>query len=175
MRYYKLALLFYLSFQSVGIAVPEVKDDKSSIASGTKASFLHKLILFSEWPNVIKRDKLKIGILDNADIYQQLKSMSERLTSGSDYQLFYFETIDNYQRVDLLWAGDMILGVELDKLRDGSILLIGEGINCWRQNLHVCLIEEDNQLRFKLDLYSFKRSGLKISSKVIRLAQEIRR
>ncbi len=161
-------------FLLFAISTSAVEKVVISPANSIKTAFLNNFIAFSQWPESIDKNRLKIGVLKNPQIYHQLELLIEDKKISNGIELFQFKSLKDYSSVDVLWVGETDLAEFKIQLASDPIMLIGEGINCWHQNLHVCLIEENDSFRFKIDLYSFQQSNIKISSRVIRLAKEIR-
>ena len=161
-------------FLLFAISVSAAEEVVISPANSIKTAFLNNFIAFSQWPESIDKSRLKIGVLNNPQIYHQLELLKQDNKISNEIELSQFKSIKDYQYVDVLWVGEIDLAEFKVQLASYPVMLIGEGISCWHQNLHVCLIKENDSFRFKIDLYSFQQSNIKISSRVIRLAKEIR-
>jgi len=171
----KIAILLLLLVFTRGSFAASEKSESETYASSVKMVLIHKFMAFSMWPENIDRHSLKIGVLGDEDIYELLQTNKDKAPDENKFSIYLFKSIDEYKDVDVLWVSEHKLEATLAKLKKQPVLLIGEGASCWTQNLHICLIPEPKGFRFKLDLFSFQQSGLKISSKVIRLAKEIRK
>jgi|GEM_PF-3080742 len=171
----KIALTFLLLNVWVGSTVADTKATNTASENNIKVAFVSKFIAFSKWPETVNRDKLKIGVLNNSDISTLLEYWKTNSKNESEYTILSFDSLDDYQQVDVFWAGKNDLKPILEQIKQQPVMIIGEGVSCWHQNLHICLLDQEENFRFKLDLYSFQQSDLKISSKVIRLAKEVRK
>ena len=168
-----LLLTCLLLSGNVSVATKNVSDFQESDA--VKAVLLYKFISFTKWPEDIDRDKLKIGVLADEVMFKKVWDLNRSLATKNNFSVYEIKNINDYRNVDVLWVGKNDLMNIHSHIKDKPIMVVGEGLSCWHQNLHICLTHQNDAFRFKLDLFSFQQSKLKISSQVIRLAREVRR
>jgi hypothetical protein len=145
-----------------------------------KAAFLCNFIAFVEWPeNAVpdSGDSFVIGVLGDDPFGQILDEIAAvKAANGTPIVVHRFATIDEYTPCHILFVAASEhhhLPALLETLGDSPVLVVGDTEDFARAGGIVNLIIKENKIRFEINLVAATRAGLKISSKLLRLAKII--
>ncbi|MCP4293640.1 MAG: YfiR family protein [bacterium] len=150
-----------------------------------KAAFLKRFLQFTTWPeaNHFDQETLVVGIIGNTplgkevlqlngstvgDYTLEVRSISSETGSIDLCQALVFcEKIDNLDRASHpLWKN-------LGWLDEKSVLLIGDDDDFIAAGGSISFFKQGDRLRFSISQKAVARGGLKISSKLMRLAKVV--
>jgi len=146
-----------------------------------KAAFLFNFVKFVEWPAESFRDSgghLRLCVLGEDRFAQEL----ERIAAGKVVSGRALEVVRVSQRERALHCQILFIGATqnamgqkvLAESRSESVLTVGENAEFLRQGGVIRLFLLDSRIRFEISLEAAERAGLKVSSKLLVLAQSVR-
>ena len=143
-----------------------------------KAAFVYNFAKFASWPShrfktpttpiqvCIQRHDLNIAAA------RQLES---KQVGGRSLRITVVRPGDSIAGCHILFTSVVLVETGLDKLfadaRQNSVLLVSDMPDFARAGGHIGLIEDRGRLRFQVNLSAAAQSGLKLSSKLLQLAE----
>lgn len=144
-----------------------------------KALFLYNFGSYVEWPpDTFSSDQspFVIGVLGSAPFENTLTGLAATKTiAGRKILVEFFPSVDKIKPCQILFitrnidARQQRLAVE--KLRNQSVLIVGESAGFADQGGSVNFFIEANKIRFEINPETVKQQELKISSKLLSLAK----
>lgn len=135
------------------------------------AALLLSLLRFTEWPP--RQAPLVLGLLPNAGLAAFLTaSCAGRQIQGRSIQLRSIQTAADAHTCDLLFLGALdsrLLDVFLHPLAEKPVLTVGESDSFHSRGGIVRIHSAREAGHFSVHLENLGRSGLRISSKLLRL------
>jgi hypothetical protein len=158
---------------------PAALPAQPSLESDVKAAFLYNFGKFVEWPAaaIDGPDPFRLCVVADAGFV----SAVDRLIDGESIQgkrLTRREpaSADDARRCHILYigAGEGERGARLlGAVRQSPVLTVGEGSSFLRQGGAIGFVLDRNRVRFDVSVPAADRAGLKVSSKVLRLARTV--
>ena len=145
-----------------------------------KAAYLYNFANFVEWPHTSTGDTsstLNIGILGIDPFGSAFKTIEGKKIRGRTVAVHRSRRLADLQDCQILFIGDserVYLPRILDTLRERNVLTVGESEGFAEQGVIVDFYVIDNKVRFKINAEAGARSGLKLSSKLLKLAKIVR-
>jgi len=159
-----------LLFSSLILISVSVTGSQGASRTLVKTAIIYNLEDYIYWPKSITNNNHSIGILGEPDIYNLLSRYQEIGADDSHpVQVLHFPDFNSYQPVHILYISNKFISGVMEKLKDKPVMLIGEGFDCWKDNLHICMVKEGNKYRLKIDPISFETSGLDLNPELIDL------
>jgi hypothetical protein len=173
----KKKVRFAIVFALLALVLP-ARADEPSRAYQVKAAFIYNFVQFVEWPaSAFHSDSspITIGILgDNLFGNALERAVQGKTVKGRSLAVRYFSRIDDLSPCQVLFVSSSdqnFLAALHDKLRDKNVLSIGESEqSIWAGGV-IRFYDEDNKIRFEINLEAAGQARLKISSKLLRLAK----
>lgn len=145
-----------------------------------KAAFLLNFVKFIQWPPHVFSDtssSLTICILGNDPFDEALKTIEDKIVKDNKLVIKRALSIEDIGECQILFIctseKKKISGI-LTKIKDRPILTVAETNNFCQSGGVVNFIVVKNKIRFEINADAAKRTGLKISSKLLKLAKIIR-
>ena len=142
-----------------------------------KAAYLYNFANFVEWPETSHPDTsstLNIGILGSDPFGAAFKTIAGKRIRGQLVAIHRSHRLADLRDCQILFIGNserVFLPQILDELRGRSVLTVGESEGFTEQGVIIDFYVIDNKVRFKINAEAGTRSGLKLSSKLLKLAQ----
>jgi hypothetical protein len=138
--------------------------------SELKAAFLVNFILFTDWPRDVDAPEYRICIFGGtAPAFARLESRSVR---GRPLRVMDNPAPAQWRHCQVMYATDAAAGREAWQAAVGQpILTVSEGHDAPGM---LRLFVEGGRVRFAADLDAARAAGLTFSSKLLRLAREVR-
>lgn len=143
-----------------------------------KAAFLFNFAKFVEWPAEADSTlPITIGLIGQDPFGENLDQLAARkVIKGRKLRIKRFRRVSDLEACHILFISQSeksnmpdILG----RIKDLSILTVGEASWFAEQGGIVNLVSRNNKVRFQINVEASYRSGLKISSRLLRLAEII--
>ena len=145
-----------------------------------KGAFLYSFAKFVEWPrdsNVGTKDELRVCVLGTGEVTSVLSEVMHGKSTGK--RGVTVRRIDDL--TDIAWcriffltkSADLEPEVIANSLGAASILTVGETSGFASRGLMVNFVTESSKVRFEINERAAERAGLKISSKLLRLASSV--
>ena len=149
--------------------------------SQVKAAFLFNFVKFIEWPEESLREnggRIRLCVLGAGPFAPQLERMvAGKSVNGRALEVVNVSLGGPWSHCQMLFVGSAQAGALhklLDDLRGDSVLTVGEGSEFLRQGGAIRFFLLDNHVRFEINLDAAEQARLKISSKLLALAQSVR-
>lgn len=131
-----------------------------------KAAYIYNFAQFTNWPEV--RARVPLGVCaDRASVlWQALRAYNGKPVSGRTWQVLDAGAHPGAGGCDML-----VLGRAADAAAVPGVLVVRDGAG--GMPAAITLVDDDEQLRFDVDTREAARSGLRMSSKLLRLARNV--
>lgn len=155
-----------------GLAAPA----ESSTLPAVKAAFVFNFIKLVSWPESRLPDgaaPVQVCALRGDEMEAALRhALTGKLAGNHPIQVATVEPSDNLSACHVLYLGaGNVRTALMARVSGKGILLIDEGSEfSWPDGM-IRLFQEQNRMRFELNLESLERSGLKVDPRLIRLAR----
>ena len=173
-------ILFLLLFFFLIIPFSPQASQGESLEYRLKAAFIYKIKDFIDWSLdsfVDKSPPLTISVIGRNRFFEGLNSLKEEKLKNRKLILRSFQKIDEQtksSRIIVIGASqEYRLEKILDFLKSSHALIVGEKQGFFQKGRIFNLILEKGKIRFEIIHKKAKRSGLKVSSRVLRLAKII--
>jgi len=146
-----------------------------------KAGFLYNFTKFVEWPEEVFENSdtpITIGILGEDPFGSGLDQTIEKKTAqGRSLLIKRFKTPDDLETCHILFINaseKKHLSETMNKFKDWHVLTVSEMEGFTELGGIINFIKEENRIRFEINLDAAEQAGLKISSRLLRLAKIVR-
>jgi hypothetical protein len=143
-----------------------------------KAAFLYNLALFVEWPPASFRDPSALTICSTRSnpVVVALRSVDGRLVNGRTARVRELAATDDPRACQILYVAELDRESQLvvGPLAGSPVLTVGDDERFMRAGGMIRIAFENARLKFDVDVGRTDRGGLKISSKVLKLARVLR-
>lgn len=155
------------SFASVTIASDETQ---------LKAAFIFNFIKYITWPDEAEQSsgELKLCILGEKTPNEDLRLISNRKIRSFTLSLEAIDSAENIEICDLIYVtAPSFDRTVIEFARRKAILTIGYGDEFVEKGGIISLFEENNRIRFDINLTQARESHLQISSKLLQLGRKV--
>lgn len=153
----------------------------ASLERGVKAAYLYKFLSYVEWPSTVMPpagSPFVIGVVGADDIRAELQRLiPERTVSDRTIEVRNVKDIDSLPGVHVVFIGRTEVPRRVELIRAAerqSTLVVSESEGALRFGSVINLVIVDGRVRFEVALDAAERSGLKLSSRLLALAQTVR-
>jgi hypothetical protein len=143
-----------------------------------KAAYLLNFPNFVDWPGAINNDlqsPIRLCLLGSDPLGSALsRMMADRLSRGRSLLLRRVSRTDPVSDCQILYIGPSegkYIPQILESLHNVSALTVGETDQFAEQGGMIQLVMEDNRIRFRINPSAASQAGIRISSKLLALAQ----
>ena len=155
-------------------------NDKVEREYAVKAAFLVNFAGYVEWPEGPPKngeEALVIGVLGTDPFGAALDMLAEKKSQkGKKILLRRFNKLSEYAPCHILFVSSSEAGrltSVLDKTNESNTLVVGDSEGLAHKGAAINFLVVENKVRFEVNLGAAKRAGLKISSKLLRLAKTV--
>lgn len=145
-----------------------------------KAAFILNFAKFIEWPPKVfsgPSDPIVVGILGEDPFNGALEQIIQGQTvQGRGIVLRWSRQVEELKTCQVLFISrseEKSLPRIFGSLAGSSVLTVSDAERFSENGGIICLIRQENKVRFKINVRAAERAGLKISSKLLRLAEII--
>jgi len=176
MRFFKYVLLL-IFLQSCAESVWAVSDSALS-ENQIKAAYLYKFATYIEWPASAfstTDSPVVIGIVGADEIATELNNLiTGRLVNGRMVQIKSLSVREPLSGVHILFIGQHEhLSYLLENLETQPVLTVTDSSNALDMGSIINFVLVDNHIRFEVSTVHADRCGLKISARLLGVAQKI--
>jgi hypothetical protein len=172
----------WCAFAAVILAVPpatRAQTPQPSLENDVKAAFLYHFTKFVEWPVPAEDgEPFRVCTLaDDAFIAALDRTIADESVGQRRLVQVEPRSIEEARRCAILYIGARFSdqGAPLvAAVRDLPVLTVGEGSQFVEHGGAIGFLLEDNRVRFDISLRAIQRSGLKASSKLLRVARTVK-
>ena len=161
----------------LGVAVPAAAQSQSSSREyQIKAAMLYRFAQFTEWPDEAfeGQDVFIIGVLGEDPFGTTLDEMLHGKTvKGRPVVTQRFERAEEACGAHILFINSselQRLPEIIEVLQDSNVLTVGDEKHFTRRNGIIRLFPVKNKINFEINLEAVARAGIKLSSKLLKLA-----
>lgn len=142
-----------------------------------KAAFLYHFMRFVEWPDEDELHELTLCVVGSDPFGAALDSLDGQAVRGKTIAVRRIDAAGTTPTCHLVFVpGDQPSAAdrdELARLRSLGVLTVGEGRQFTQAGGMIRLYKTRNRIRFEVNLDVARQSGLKISSRMLKLAKII--
>jgi len=145
-----------------------------------KAAFVYNFIKFVEWPEEITElyPEISIAILGRDPFGETLDNLIKgKSIKDKKLSVYRYSDIEDIHFCHVLFISkseEKNLKLIFAHLKEKSILTVGESSDFLKHGGIIKLLEKDNRVRFEINLQQANASRLKISSRLLRLAENLK-
>lgn len=143
-----------------------------------KAAYLYRFSFFVEWPDSAFEDSespLLIGVLGGDPFKAALdRTLEGKKMKGRSVKTRRFAHARELEYCHILYVGDAdraTVEQALSRVRGKSTLVVGDDEDFLARGGVIQFVERSAKIRFRIDHAVARRSGLRISSKLLQLAE----
>ena len=151
---------------------------QTSLENDVKAAFLYNFTKFVEWPPAPpSAEPFRLCVLADPDFMRAVdRTIADESVDGRRLVRVEPQSVEEVRTCAMLYVGRRQLdrgGRLLVAARDLPVLTVGEGPRFVQQGGAIGFVLEDNRVRFDISASAVQRSGLKVSSKLLRIARSV--
>ncbi len=171
-------LFFYLFTHFFLNFVPPSAASHSFISSENelKTAFLYQFTKFVTWPHVkIDKKSLVIGVLSDQQMLDAIMNLEGKVSQGKKIVVVPVDNVSNLEGIDILYVEKGHFADEhiIDEAIKEHILTISDEDQATKKGIIIGLYMADTRLRFNINLKIADKSSLKLSSRLLRLADSL--
>lgn len=163
---------------TLGLGVSPAIADTGQLELKVKSAFIYNFTKYITWP-VSETNKpqtlLSVCVAKNSDIFELVEeTIDGKVSIGRTVEVSLVRDRTALSGCDLVYAQDTRIAQEWrDELSAYGIVTIGEGGNFVDEGGVFGFVVLDGKMRFEINLAKAEKKGLKISSKLLSLAQRV--
>lgn len=145
-----------------------------------KAAFLYNFAKFVEWPKSTASESSKplvLGILGEDPFGEDIQTISGKRVKDKTFQVIRSERLQELDNCDILFISASMKGQLdhiLEKINGKPVLTVSDTRGFAEQGVMINLFMVNNKIRFEINPHAVKRSDLKMSSQLLKLATLIK-
>ncbi|MCG5507035.1 YfiR family protein [Ectothiorhodospira haloalkaliphila] len=140
-----------------------------------KAAFLYNFALFTEWPEHVG-DTLNLCVYGSDPFGADLLKLEERSVGTRRLSVHLTPTLNELSNCELVFISRSAIG-QLPQILgtvDGSpVLTVADSPSAMRRGVAINMITQQNRIAFEANLTAARAQGLNLSSRLLRLAEEV--
>ena len=181
-----LSIVACLAFAVGGVsqAAADAAEDRQVTAAGlpeysVKAAFVYNFARFTEWPDDAFRDSaspLRLCVLGQDPFSGALNTVDGKTIRNRELTVSYPIFADEARDCHILFISESVqsrLPEIVAHLNGSPVLTIGDAPDIARSGGIIGLENVENRIRFRVNLDAARRSGLRLSSRILDLATSI--
>lgn len=152
---------------------------QETLENDVKAAFLYNFTKFIEWPDAAARsaEPFRLCVLADPDFVRAV----DRIIEGESVQGRPLRRVEPHTPEDARTCAILFIGSGnsergarlLPAIRHFPVLTVGDFAGFVEQGGAIGFVRENNRVRFDVSPPSAERSGLKVSSKLLRVARHV--
>jgi YfiR/HmsC-like len=166
-----------LSVAYICVQVPQQASAQSlsSREYEIKAAYLYNFIKYVDWPSY--GDTISIGVLGNDPFGPALAPLNGKMVKGRRLVTKHLDSVREAQQCQIIFVSSsekQRLQEIFESLRSARVLTVGETQGFADGGGIINFIEENNKIRFEINAEAARRTGLNISSELLKLARLVK-
>ena len=145
-----------------------------------KAALVYNFAKFVEWPDdaAPQARPMVVGVLGDPELTAVIdRTLRNKTVRGRTFEVRHFTSIDDLALCHILFVAPQDAATvrrAIQLVQDSPTLTIGEldGFSGWGGVIELVL--EEKQFRFEINAGTARRGGLKVSSRLLRLARSVK-
>lgn len=141
-----------------------------------KAGFLYNFIAFTDWPPKVG-SPLPLCVYGANPFGDELNALEGKTVNGRKLTIHYPGSLEQLKRCRVVFvANSAIDGLSsiLDTLRGEPVLTVTDSRGALDAGVGINMLVRQNKIAFEVNLAVTRRADLSLSSKLLRLASEVR-
>jgi hypothetical protein len=141
-----------------------------------KAAFIFNFAKFVEWPNEGQISNWRVCLVGTDPFGAALDELDGKIVKEKKMAVKRDESLNSLKNCQMLFISSSEkerLKSILAAIKEYNVLTISDTENFARQGVMINFYVEDNKVRFEINADAVRRTGLKITSKLLRLARLI--
>ena len=158
------------------LRLPAAQSEQKPAEYQVKAAFLYNFTKFVEWPKETQDKYRYLYILGDNPFGNELDNIHGKTVGGKQLITEHINSLNGLKECSILFVSsseEKYLQKIIETTASLSILTIGDTNGYAEQGIIINLYTEQNKIRFEINTNAAKRSGLKLSSKILHLARII--
>jgi len=165
-----------LSFAAALSLAPGVRAQSASQREyEIKAAYLYNFIKYVDWPSY--GETISIGVLGNDPFGTALAPLNGKIVKGRRLVIKHLDSVRDAQQCQIIFvcsSEKQRLQEIFESLRSARVLTVGETQGFADGGGIINFIEENNKVRFEINAEAARRTGLNISSELLKLARLVK-
>ena len=140
-----------------------------------KAAYLYNFIKYVDWPSY--GDTISIGVLGYDPFGTALAPLNGKVVKGRRLVIKHLDSVREAQQCQIIFVSSsekQRLQEIFESLRSARVLTVGETQGFADGGGIINFIEENNKVRFEINADAARRTGLNISSELLKLARLVK-
>jgi hypothetical protein len=157
------------------ILAQETRPDEYQV----KAAFLYNFVKFIDWPDetLVNNTAITLCIIGRDSFEESINHIEGKTVRGKALTVKHIKTPQEAGSCQLLFISpsekDYISQI-LQEIRDYSIITIGDYEGFAQQGVIINFYIEQEKVRFEINVDAARRTGMQISSKLLKLARIVK-
>ncbi|HEX9113221.1 MAG TPA: YfiR family protein [Nitrospirota bacterium] len=139
-----------------------------------KAAFLYNFLSFVEWPATVKRsDTLRVCVMAEPPALNAFNELNGQIAAGRKIDAVHLSPGDSPGSCHVLFIGshaELDLPRIMKAVEGAGVLTVGDTAGFARQGVIINFYLQNKKVRFEINAAAARRSGITISSKLLKLA-----
>jgi hypothetical protein len=140
-----------------------------------KAAYLYNFIKYVDWPS--SGDTITIGVLGYDPFGTALAPLNGKTVKGRRLLIKHLDSVRDAQQCHIIFVSSsekQRLQEIFESLKSARVLTVGETQGFADGGGIINFIEENNKIRFEINAEAARRTGLNISSELLKLARLVK-
>ncbi len=163
-----------------GFVAIAAADKPVSLEYRVKAAYLYNFLKFVDWPpeKGAEASPYIIGVIGEDPFGKELVSIGEKTVKGRPLKIKYFKGVEDLETCHILFicaSEKERIEIILKRLNDMPVLTVGDVADFAQRGGMINLVKSGKTVRFEINRDAAEKTGLKISSKLLKLAVIIKK
>ena len=140
-----------------------------------KAAYLYNFIKYVDWPSY--GDTITIGVLGGNPFGTALAPLNGKIVKGRRLLIKEVDSLRDAQKCQIIFVSSSEksrLQEIFENLKSARVLTVGETQGFASSGGIINFVEENNKVRFEINADAARRTGLNISSELLKLAKLVK-
>jgi hypothetical protein len=168
-------VLFFTEYCALNVFAEQQKPGEYQI----KATYLYNFINFIDWPpesHFSSNPSINLCIFGDDPFGNDIDDIRNEIVKGKKLKIKSYGSLDKLKSCDILFipaSEKKHFEQILNSIRNSNVLTVSDTEELIRQGAVISFFVEHNKVRFAVNIKAARRSGLKISAKLLKLAKII--
>lgn len=142
-------------------------------------AFLYNFMKLSEWPDDAASTEITLCVTEARNFGQELDAISGKEVQNKPLKIRRLVPGDNPRECQLLFLPSEEKPIRMHEwlkaIKESPVLTVSDQEGFLDQGGMIALINDDERLKFDVNLGQVERLGIKMSSQILQIANEVRR
>lgn len=167
--------LFALLFSSCLFQSAVASDGLVAKESAVQAAFLYNFALYTEWPT-LNNNQFNICVMASAEVFDALQPFKVKQVRGIPVVITQITSVSQAHGCQILFVGQAehaSIKSLSRQIGQSPVLVVAEENSFDPKNVTITLVPQQGRIGFKINQTSAQLNSLSISSKLLKLAQQV--